>query len=333
MTGEEEGQEQEQKEEEEVEEGEEGKEEEEAQPEELTEEDDTGEDIDEEQSPPAPKRRRRRQAAASALGASGRRTSKSRADVPSGRSTRTPADHALVPCIQLTTPIPLQLLSRGLTACMRSAPRESEPAQAALFDALYGIRMEQKEEEEVEEGEEGKEEEEEQPEELTEEDDTGEDIDEEQSPPAPKRRRRRQAAASALGASGRRTSKSRADVPSGRSTRTPADHALVPCIQLTTPIPLQLLSRGLTACMRSAPRESEPAQAALFDALYGIRMELEDRISDGHKMDITYYKQAKRNEERQATALLARKLERPRAAQVLGALLEKWNETMVSPTR
>jgi len=235
-----------------------------------------------------------------------------------------------------------------------SPPATTESSHSELEGEEEGQEQKEKqtqeEEEEKEEAEmhqlegEGEEEEEEK---KKEDDDSEEEEEEEVQVPSPKRQRSHPSPAAAAattfaggGAVKRRAHKARAAVPSGPSSRAVADPpALVPCIQLATPIPLELLSQGLTACMRSSLRKSEPAQAALFDALYGIRMEIEDRISDGDKMAITYYKQAKRNDERQATALLARKMERPRAAQVLGALLKKWNESTdkapasSSPTR
>ena len=212
-----------------------------------------------------------------------------------------------------------------------------------------GRKDETQEEDEGDESGEGEEEEEEEEEDGEEqidenalEDGTEEHIDEvdeqEHAVPASKRRRlqprQRRPPRMAIGggAARKKTSQPRHVKPllAWPSTLTSTDRVLVPSIQLQTPIPVEVLLHGLTACMRSASRQSEPAQAALFDALYGIRMELEDRISDGHKMDITYYKQAKRNDERQPTALVARKMERPRAAQVLRDLLTKWKTVPAS---
>jgi hypothetical protein len=202
--------------------------------------------------------------------------------------------------------------------------------------------QEEQEEDEDEEDEEDEEEEnngEEQPEEesATEdgtEDDVEEEDEQEHAAPVSKRRRlqpgqrppRMQAGG---GASSRKHTNQPRPVKrlAPPCTLTSTDHVLVPSIQLQAPIPVELLLRGLSACMRWSSGQHEPAQAALFDALYGIRMELEDRMSDGDKLAISYYKQAKRNDERQPTALFARKMERPRAAKVLEALLKKWQET------
>ena len=68
----------------------------------------------------------------------------------------------------------------------------------------------------------------------------------------------------------------------------------MPCIPLQTGIPIELLERGIGACMRSAHTKPEAVQEAWHDALYYIREEIEGRIHDGMKMQITYYKQARR---------------------------------------
>jgi hypothetical protein len=192
--------------------------------------------------------------------------------------------------------------------------------QSVSSEEVQGLQQGEQEDE-LEEEEEEEEEQDEKEEEEEEEEEQEEDEE-----PVPKRARKETQRS-------KQKRKSRTSRPKSTEVSFPPSSLMddcVPCIKLDSPIPLDVLLRGLATCARYAQKQSVFFQEALHDALYIIRLEIEDRISDGKKMEVTYYKQAKRNNERNASAVSADQMERARAMQVLDSLLQKWKE--IAPT-
>lgn len=113
-----------------------------------------------------------------------------------------------------------------------------------------------------------------------------------------------------------------------QSTSARAEPPLVPCVRLKAGVPIEVLSRGVVACMlqhTGRQQQGGSVQAALLDALSVLRSELEGRISSNshsHHMGVTeYIKPAKRT-----GTLHTQDCEHARSVQVLQDLLNQWNE-------
>ena len=106
-----------------------------------------------------------------------------------------------------------------------------------------------------------------------------------------------------------------------------------PCITFTCSIPVVLLEDGLRAFLRRSGKDQGSdalAYRATGDALVDLCLELGDRIPDGAKMQMPYFKQRRRTDSRQSSAKYNHAVAPERTAQQLLDLLQTYCTSVVN---
>jgi len=104
---------------------------------------------------------------------------------------------------------------------------------------------------------------------------------------------------------------------------------VIPSLRAPLVVPVELLSLGISAWVRKRQSSTEDAghRDALDDALAELMWQLADQLTDGERLDLPEFQQARRSASRSASAAHNAQMEGERQCTIMLGMLDKLAQT------